>query len=415
MPSADEAVTGLILSGGGARAAYQVGVLAAIADLLPDPQHNPFPVIVGTSAGAINAVSLACGAMHFAQAVHRLTCVWQGFSTPSVYRSDWPGVLAQASRFVGNSLLGIGGREPVALLNSSPLRDLLASELDFSGISAAVRSRKLNAVAVTAFGYDSGQAVTFYQGRRTIDSWFRHRRMGVPTRLGMNHLLASSAIPLLFAPVKINNEYFGDGAVRQSAPISPALHLGANRVLVVGVSDHFEQARTIKVPPYRGAAKPPTLAQISGHMLNSTFIDSLEGDIELLERINHLSAMLTPEQQHASMLKPVEVLVIAPSEPLDAIAARHRREMPVSIRTFLRGPGATRDSGAGVLSYLLFEPGYCSELIELGYQDAMAQKAKLCAFLRLGDASGNAPTHVPTTTSTNVPSTAPLSEAQTQL
>ncbi|WP_339514215.1 patatin-like phospholipase family protein [Pseudomonas sp. RL_15y_Pfl2_60] len=386
-PSANDAVTGLILSGGGARAAYQVGVLAAIADLLPDPQSNPFPVIVGTSAGAINAVSLACGAMHFAQAVQRLSSVWQGFSTASVYRSDWPGVLAQASRFIGNSMLGLGGHAPVALLNSSPLKELLASELDFSGISAAVRNRKLNAVAVTAFGYDSGQAVTFYQGRSTIDSWFRHRRIGIPTRLGLDHLLASSAIPLLFAPVKINNEYFGDGAVRQSAPISPALHLGANRVLVVGVSDHFQQGRAIHMPRHNGAAKPPTLAQISGHLLNSTFIDRLEADIELLERINHLSGMITPEQQESSNLKPVEVLVIAPSQPLDEIAARHRREMPASVRLFLRGPGATRDSGAGVLSYLLFEPGYCRELIELGYQDAMAQKAKLCTFLSLGTAS----------------------------
>ncbi|MFI8479474.1 patatin-like phospholipase family protein [Pseudomonas sp. NPDC078700] len=394
MPSVNEAVTGLILSGGGARAAYQVGVLAAIADLLPDPQINPFPVIVGTSAGAINAVSLACGAMNFAQAVQRLSSVWQSFSTADVYRSDWPGVLAQASRFVGNSVLGIGGRVPVALLNGSPLKDLLANELDFTGISAAVRSRKLNAVAVTAFGYDSGQAVTFYQGRATIDSWFRHRRIGVPTRLGLDHLLASSAIPLLFAPVKINNEYFGDGAVRQSAPISPALHLGANRVLVVGVSDHFQQDRAIHMPRYNGVAKPPTLAQISGHLLNSTFIDSLEGDIELLERINHLSRMITPEQQHASHLKPVEVLVIAPSQPLDEIAARHRREMPAAVRLFLHGPGATRDSGAGVLSYLLFEPGYCSELIELGYQDAMAQKAKLTAFLSLGGSTAQKPLSV---------------------
>lgn len=378
-------MTGLILSGGGARAAYQVGVLSAIADLLPDAAHNPFPVIVGTSAGAINAVGLACGALHFTEAVRRLTSVWQGFHTHQVYRSDWPGVLRQVSRFIGHSLLGIGGEAPVALLDSSPLAELLKREMDFTGIAAAVRHRQLRAVAVTAFGYETAQAVTFYQGRATIDPWFRHRRVGVPTRLGIEHLLASASIPLIFPPVKIGREYYGDGAVRQSAPISPALHLGATRVLVVGVSGKssavvHEQKSLV---PAR-ASRAPSLAQISGHMLNSTFIDNLESDIELLERLNQMGQLIPPENQPRGLgLKPVDVLVIAPSQPLDLIAARHRHELPKALRFFLRGPGATRASGAGVLSYLLFEPGYCSELIELGYQDAMAQKARLIEFLQL--------------------------------
>ncbi len=382
--STSQPITGLILSGGGARAAYQVGVLAAIADLLPDASHNPFPVIVGTSAGAINAVGLACGALHFREAVRRLTSVWQGFHTDQVYRSDWPGVLRQASRFIGHSLLGLGGEVPVALLDSAPLAKLLAREMDFSGIAAAVRHRKLRAVAVTAFGYESGQAVTFYQGRAAIDPWFRHRRVGVPTRLALEHLLASASIPLIFPPVKINREYFGDGAVRQSAPISPALHLGASRVLVVGVSDNPVGPQA-QAPVVRSRqARPPSLAQISGHMLNSTFIDNLESDIELLERLNQMGQLIPTENQPRGLgLKPVDVLVISPSQPLDRIAARHRHELPKALRLFLRGPGATRASGAGVLSYLLFEPGYCSELIELGYQDAMAQKAQLVEFLQL--------------------------------
>lgn len=387
----DTPVTGLILSGGGARAAYQVGVLGAIADLLGDRGRNPFPVIVGTSAGAINAVGLACGALHFAGAVQRLTQVWKDFHCHDVFRSDWPGVLRQASRFFGHSMLGMGRDLPVALLDSSPLGQLLGREMDFSGIAAAVRMRQLRAVAVTAFGYESGQAVTFYQGRATIDPWFRHRRVGVPTRLCLEHLLASAAIPLIFPPVKVNREYFGDGAVRQQAPISPALHLGASRVLVVGVSGNplGKGANQEVVRPRSGL--PPTLAQISGHMLNSTFIDSLEGDIELLERLNHMSR-LVPSGLHPRGLglKPVDVLVISPSQPLDQIAARHRHEMPKAMRFFLRGPGATRASGAGVLSYLLFEPGYCNELIELGYQDAMAQKDELGRFLGLPSVSTKA-------------------------
>ena len=376
--------TGLILSGGGARGAYQVGVLSAIADLLPDSSGNPFPVIVGTSAGAINAVSLACGALHFREAVRRLSSVWRSFHTDQVYRSDWPGVLRQASRFLGHSVFGIGKQVPVALLDSSPLAGLLERELDFSGIAAALRQRQLRAIAVTAFGYESAEAVTFYQGHAAIDPWLRHRRVGVPTRLGIPHLLASTAIPLVFEPVKINREYFGDGAVRQTAPISPALHLGATRVLVVGVSGNPVDDQSEAAPTPRPTGASPSLAQISGHMLNSTFIDNVESDIELLERLNLLGQLVPAEKRkRAYGLTPVEVLVISPSQPLDRIAARHRKELPAAMRLFLRGPGGTREGGGGLLSYLLFEPGYCSELIELGYQDAMAKQAELRAFLRL--------------------------------
>ena len=375
-------VTGLILSGGGARAAYQVGVLAAIAELLPAGAINPFPVIVGTSAGAINAVSLASGAMDFTRAVEHLTLFWQGFESRRVLRSDWSGVLHQATRFFAHSLLGLGSHVPVALLDSSPLRDLLQDRINFPGVEQAIAGHHLRAVAVTAFGYSSSQAVTFYQGKGTINGWLRHRRIGMPTSLTVEHLLASSAIPLLFAPVKIGEEYFGDGAVRQSAPISPALHLGANRVLVVGVSGNPRGPDLQAGQSHYYNAQQPTLAQIGGHMLNSTFIDSLESDIELLERLNHFSRLL-PRQSDNLGLSPVEVLVIAQSQPIDEIAARHRHELPAALRMFLRGPGATKTSGAGVLSYLLFEAGYCRELIELRRRDAMAKRDALCQFLRV--------------------------------
>ncbi|MCO8164478.1 patatin-like phospholipase family protein [Pseudomonas sp. 21LCFQ010] len=382
--SSDQAVTGLILSGGGARAAYQVGVLAGIADLLPYGAINPFPVIVGTSAGAINAVKLASDAMRFRVAVHQLTLFWQNFRSHQVLRSDWPGVIHQASRFVGKSLLGLGSQAPVALLNSSPLRDLLTERMDLSGIEQAIEAQHLRAVAVTAFGYESGQAVTFYQGKGSIEPWLRHRRVGLPSRLTVDHLLASSAIPLLFAPVKVEQEYFGDGAVRQSAPISPALHLGANRVLVIGVSGNPRGVQAQPQVHRVTTGNQPSMAQISGHLLNSTFIDSLEGDIELLERLNTLSALLPDEQARRQPgMAPVEVLVISPSRPLDEIAARHRHELPPALRTFLRGPGATKTSGASVLSYLLFEAGYCSELIELGRHDAKVQGEELKRFLRI--------------------------------
>ena len=288
-------------------------MLSAIADLLPDSSGNPFPVIVGTSAGAINAVSLACGALHFREAVRRLSSVWRSFHTDQVYRSDWPGVLRQASRFLGHSVLGIGKQVPVALLDSSPLAGLLKRELDFSGIAAALRQRQLRAIAVTAFGYESAEAVTFYQGHAAIDPWLRHRRVGVPTRLGIPHLLASTAIPLIFEPVKINREYFGDGAVRQTAPISPALHLGATRVLVVGVSGNpvDDQARPLQ---HRGRPAPAPAWRKSPDTCSTAPSSTTSSDIELLERLNLLGQLVPAEKRkRAYGLTPVEVLVISPA------------------------------------------------------------------------------------------------------
>lgn len=369
-------VTGLILSGGGARAAYQAGVLQAVARLLPTDADNPFQIISGTSAGAINAVSLACGAMDFARATGRLAEVWCGFSTGQVYRSDWSGVLRHAGRFAWSHILGMGSRQmPPALLDNSPLCQLLEQELDFAGISLALARRKLKAVAVTAFAYGSARSTTFYQSRGALLPWQRHNRQGVPVRLGVEHLMASAAIPLLFAPVRLGQEYYGDGAVRQLAPVSPALHMGANRILVVGVEGQQEQLQPAE-------PVPPSLAQISGHLLDSTFTDNLDADLELLCRLNNLGRLLDPQHHYEQVgLAPVEVLVIQPSQSIGEIALKHRRSLPRAIGSFLRGSGSLRHSG-GILSYLLFEQDYCSELVELGYQDAMAQKDELCAFLR---------------------------------
>ncbi|PKM30181.1 MAG: Patatin [Gammaproteobacteria bacterium HGW-Gammaproteobacteria-11] len=377
--------TGLILSGGGARAAYQVGVLQAIAELLPDHARNPFPIVCGTSAGAINALALATNASDFPDAVKRIAGVWSNFSCDQVYRTDWRGVLAQAMRWSGANLLGIGRQHPTSLLDNRPLRHLLDQSLHFGKIDEALQSGQLQAISVSAFGYQSAESVCFYQGLDRIAPWNRHRRVGVQTRLGLDHLMASAAIPVVFPPVRLNREWFGDGAVRQRAPISPALHLGADRVLVIGVSDNLdnEPAAGRRGPRLRAAA-PPSLAQISGHLLNSTFVDNLETDVELLERMNRLAGYLpSGAREHGRGLQKVDVLIISPSEPLDVIAARHRRALPGAIRFFLRGSGATRASGGSVLSYLLFEAEYCRELIALGHRDAMAKREALQVFLGL--------------------------------
>ncbi|MAG66082.1 patatin-like phospholipase family protein [Pseudomonas sp.] len=384
------ACTGLILSGGGARAAYQVGVLSVLAELLPPGASNPFPVICGTSAGAINALALATNAQDFGAGVERLQQVWSAFSCDQVYRSDWPGVTAQAWRWIRANLLGVPSSQPTAMLDNAPLRSLLQRTLHFGQIDEALQAGLLQAVSVSAFGYQSAESVSFYQGRERIQPWSRHRRVGVQTRLGLEHLMASSAIPLVFPPVQLNREWFGDGAVRQQAPISPALHLGANRVLVIGVSDNLaNQPAGGRRGPRLRAALPPTLAQIGGHLLSSTFVDNLEADIELLERMNKLAGYLpVGSRMNGKGLRQVDVEVISPSEPLDIIAARHRKLLPRSLRAFLRGSGATRASGGSVVSYLLFEADYTRELIALGRRDALAKRDQLQRFLSLPPVHG---------------------------
>ncbi|WP_295464567.1 patatin-like phospholipase family protein [uncultured Pseudomonas sp.] len=378
MSGSPEQRTGLILAGGGARGAYQVGVLQTVAATLRVPAHNPFPILVGTSAGALNAAVLGCGALDFGRAVQRLAAVWSGLETGMIYRSDWLGATRQATRFGLQTLFGAWRQEPLALLDNTPLRALLTRELDFSGITAALRHRALRAVAVSAFGYASGQAMTFYQSQGALDPWFRHRRVGVPARLAVDHLMASTAIPLFFPPVKIGREYLGDGSVRQTAPISPALHLGADRILVIGLGAPGGNERGVQ-------GRPPSVAQIGGHLLNSTFVDALDSDTETLRRLNLLSnALPVGDPVTGRLCRPVEMLVISPSEPLGDLAARHRKRMPPALRQLLRGVGVNRPSGSALLSYLLFESAYCQELMALGRADAQARLPELRAFL--GDA-----------------------------
>ena len=290
----DKPVVGLILSGGGARAAYQVGVLKAIATMLPEGAPNPFPVICGSSAGAINAAALAIYATRFHEGVHRLVHVWRNFRVDQVFRADARGILLNGLRW-GAALLflgGLGRRNPHALLDRAPLRRLLQARLPCERIRDAIGAGALRALSITCSGYGSGQSVTFYQGVGTIAPWNRVRRIGCPAAITYDHLMASSALPLIFAAEKINREYFGDGSMRQASPLSPALHLGAERVLVIGLRQETKAA-----PVRENGGEYPPLAQIAGHVLNSIFLDSLDADIERLRRINRTVAMIPPAQR----------------------------------------------------------------------------------------------------------------------
>lgn len=371
--------TALVLSGGGARAAYQVGVLKAVSEILPRQAGNPFPIVCGTSAGALNAVAIATFASRFRLGVHGLETVWRNFRSKQVYRTEFLGLVGRGSRWLSALFLsGLGAKRPVSLLDNAPLAQLLERMLRFDRIQQAIERGDLHAVSVTCSGYSSGESVSFFEAAREVGGWRRNRRLGVRSRIGLRHLLASSAIPALFPAVQLNREYFGDGSVRQLAPLSPALHLGADRILVVGVSGSEEMLARGRV---RGAY--PSVAQVAGHLLNAAFLDGLEVDLERLERNNRIAAMLAPEQRAQAEAAPrhIEVLKILPSEPLDQIAARYAYELPASMRFFLRGTGADGSAGATVLSYLLFERGYCRALIDLGYRDAMRLRSELSQFL----------------------------------
>ncbi|MDE2310371.1 MAG: patatin-like phospholipase family protein [Betaproteobacteria bacterium] len=380
---------GLILTGGGARAAYQVGVLKAIAEILPRHAHNPFSIICGTSAGALNAVTLAVNALHFRKGVQYLLSIWNNSRVEDIYRSDPVGVFNNSGRWLAGLLLssmGINKLNRVSLLDNSPLVTFLEETLPCEKIQESINAGVLYALSITASGYGSGHSVTFYQGANGIRPWKRARRLGIPARIEVKHLLASAALPFIFPAVRINREYFGDGSMRQIAPISSALHLGANRVLVIGVGQGTAE------PPKRSRIGDyPSLAQIAGHALNSIFLDSLEVDLERLQRINRTMSMMPEEARQKTNLRHVDVLVIAPSQSIEKIAERYAANLPWTIRFLLRWVGAMRRSGANLVSYLLFEKAFCRALIDVGYQDAMRRKEEILAFFEQPEASENLP------------------------
>ncbi|MCC4117395.1 patatin-like phospholipase family protein [Aromatoleum toluclasticum] len=374
-----EGKAALVLTGGGARAAYQVGVLSAIREIRGRRAGNPFPILCGTSAGGINAVALAVFSNDFSRGVRMLARIWRQFHVDQVYRADALALLATGLRWASALTLGWAVHQtPHSLLDNSPLRRLLGEVLDFSAIGRSIEQGHLHAVSVAASGYSSGESLAFFEAVPEVQAWRRMQRLGVRTSICVDHLLATSAIPFVFPPVRINREWFGDGSMRQLAPISPAIHLGADRILVIGSGRLVEEGRQ-RTEGY------PSLAQIAGHALSSIFLDGLSVDLERLQRINITAGAMSPEQRAAAgiYLRPIETLVISPSQRLDAIAGRNRECLPLALRTVLRGVGAMRRDGSTLLSYLLFEPSFTQALMELGYKDTMDRRSEVAAFLRV--------------------------------
>lgn len=366
---------GLILSGGGARAAYQIGVLRAIATILPKHAANPFDIISGTSAGALNAVSLATHAQRLRTGVRTLEYIWTNLSSDQIYDTSSTNLLGSVSSIIMPRLGNRNGNGSVALLNNAPLGVLLNRVLKFERIQRNIDRGLLDAVSVTASAYSTGESVSFYQGVKGLNDWEGPHRIGRRADLDLQHLLASSAIPVVFPAVKIGEQYYGDGAIRQLAPTSTALHLGARKILAIGVSGN----RT-KQPLEDAQSEPPSLQQILGHILNSAFVDTLENDLEFLRHMNDLLPHV-PERtrrKHNIELNEVELLEISPSDELNILAQEHYDELPRAMARYIKP-----ESSGTVLSLLLFEKGFCTALYELGYRDAMEKETAIRKFFNL--------------------------------
>jgi len=369
-----------VLPGGGARGAFQVGVLKALAELMPKGASSPFSVLSGTSAGAINTVVLAGKARRFRFAVAELERVWGNFRCHQVFRTDNLTMLKSSLHWLSSIILGgflVG--TPKSLLDNAPLRALLSRNVRFPRIQSAIDDGYLDAIAVTAAGYATARSTSFFQAASSQSDWARTRRIGVRGDLNLNHLMASIAVPMIFPPVQINGEYFGDGAMRQATPLSPAIHLGADRILVIGVRDE-----TADKPPSPDRRQSfPSFAQIAGYMLDTLFMDGLYSDLERMTRINQLIDSVKPEHRNGSLssLRAIDTMLIVPSEDLRVIAHKHRKKLPFAIRTLLRGISGRRASENRLLSFLLFEEAYTRELIDLGYHDAMKVKDPLLDFV----------------------------------
>ena len=372
--------TALVLPGGGARGAFQVGVLKAIAELVPRGTVNPFGIISGTSAGAINSVVLAAKARRFRVAVAELERVWAHFRCHHVYRTDNLAMLKSSMHWLG--ALVTGGtlvHMPKSLLDNSPLRALLHRNVRFPRIEHGIEQGWLDAVSVTAAGYGSAKSTSFFDASDRHSEWSRTRRCGVRSHLNLDHLMASIAVPMIFPPVRIGNEYFGDGAMRQATPLSPAVHLGADRILVVGVRNEIADVSADPATP----VAYPSFAEIAGYTLDTLFMDGMYSDLERLSRINQLIDSVPAEHRgpKLSRMRPIDTMVIVPSEDLRVLAHRHRESLPAALRTLLWGISGRGRGEGRLLSYLMFEQAYTRELIELGYRDAMRVRDQLQDFV----------------------------------
>lgn len=374
LAASDKLPTGLILSGGGARAAYQVGVLRALARLLPERAPNPFDIICGTSSGALNAAVLATEAECLQNSVNSLSEIWGNINSDTVYEPMTGNLFASVSNLMFSIIAG-GASRTSAFLDNEPLRKLLKRKLELDKIQRNIDRGLLDALGITASAYGTGASVSFYQAVKGTEDWTGPHRIGRRCKLGIKHLMASCAIPLLFPAVSIEGQYYCDGAVRQVSPASPALRLGARRLFVIGVSGNRSKAGSDE-----SLTEEPSSYQVLGHIMNGAFVDTLENDLDVLKRMNRIvkRRQSDPRWKSGNRNDPVEFLEISPSERVDRLAVDYYGELPKGMARYIK-----QDSSSTMLSLILFEQGYCNRLADLGFHDAMAKEDEIREFLEV--------------------------------
>lgn len=381
-------LTGLVLTGGGARGAYQAGALVALAEVT-GARALPFPILAGSSAGSINCAYLASRAHDFPAATRALADLWTGLEPARVYRTGTLQLARTAAHWLTDLGLGgfIGSGRGKALFDTEPLRELLEANFDPAAVAHAIGVGHVHGLGITATDYENGLGVTFYDGAHGIEPWTRVTRVGKRASLSVDHILASSAIPMFFPAVQVEGDWYADGSIRLSTPLSPAIRMGADRLLAIAVrqADVGEPHAHAQDGAVHAAAPPyPSAAEMAGVLLNALFLEALESDVERTTRINHTLSLVPKEllARKATQLRPVEVMVLRPSRDPSTLVLRTIERLPATVRHFFRGLGASDTEGWDLLSYLGFDAEYTARLFQLGYDDTVTRADEIRTFLR---------------------------------
>ncbi len=390
-----ENAIGLVVTGGGARGAYQAGVLKRVGEIKQlEGRGNPFPLIGGASAGAVNGAAIAAGCDDFVAATKLLASIWGNLKPSDIFHCDLVSQAHNSITWIMDLSFGgiLGGGNARSLLDADPLRKFLTRHLDCDRIQENIKRGDLYALAISATNYNSGKSYLFIQGAKGHPVWQRLRLVTVPTKITVEHICASAAIPLVFQPIRLKiprgSAFFGDGCVRLQQPLSPVIRLGAKKVFAIGVrcdEEHLDLDME---------GSTPSLAQIMGVLLNVMFLDHLASDIEHLDRLNRLlesGHIVQPDVDECERIRPLSTLVITPSVNLSELAAQHQKDLPYLVKYFVSSLGKDVASCADLMSYLLFSARYTRDLIAIGYHDADERIDEIEDFLLSGNGNGKSP------------------------